>query len=38
MTTEDADELAQLASHHVRAYEQLRARRLDVAAWEPTGR
>ena len=36
-TVETSDELARFAAHHLPYYEQLHARRLDVAAWEPTG-
>jgi len=34
-TVETSDELARFAAHHLPFYEQLRAERLDVAAWEP---
>ena len=37
-TVETSDELARFAAHHLPFYEQLHAHRLDVAAWQPTGR
>jgi hypothetical protein len=33
-SVETSDELARFAAHHLPFYEQLRAQRLDVAAWE----